>query len=158
MIKDLVIFCTTLFFAAAAVAQEVPEPPRIPPGEDQIEYLAAGERTPYDGMLLSMDTAIRWTNRMRWWPETFRLRLAEEEEIRTLEARITDERVRIITESYEREIEGLRGDLRTQAQQYTEELAQLRNPPFWQRNWFGFVMGVVLVGAAVLIGALLAIQ
>ena len=141
-----------------AYAQEVPTPPDIPPGNDRIEHVEAGAAAPYEGMLLDMDTAIRWTNRLRWWPETYRLRLREAGELRVAEQGSYETRIRIVTESFTREIEGLRSDLREQAQRYEEQLERLRNPPFWETGWFGFTMGVVLMGLAVGAGVIIAVQ
>lgn len=145
-------------WATPVAAQDVPEPPQIPPGEDRIEHVQRGVRAPYEGMLLDMDTAIRWTNQLRWWPETFQLRLLEQQELLEAERNSFRLRLNILDESRTREIEGLRVDLREQAETYERRIARLEDPPFWQTGWFGFVCGVVVVGIGVAVGAIIAVQ
>lgn len=129
-------------------AQDI-NPPDIPPGEDRIEALSSGERAPFTGMLLETDTAIRWTNRLRWWRETFQLRLREQGEILDAVRSSHATEVSVLRGSYEREIEGLRQDLRSTMALYERQLARYRNPPFYETWGFAFGMGVVIVGVIV---------
>lgn len=145
-----------VLFAAPAGAQELVLPPDLPPGEDRIEALSAGGRAPFDGMLLDTDTAIRWTNRLLWWRETFQLRLREHGAI--LEAlrgsHVTE--MTLTRESYEREITALRESLRSSTLRYEQELAERRNPPFWETWGFAFGMGALAMGVVVgVIGGLI---
>ncbi len=106
-------------------------------------------------MLLDTDTAIRWTNRLRWWPETFRLHLAEDLEVLEALRRSHDTEMGIVRDSLTREVEGLRTDLRDAVLRYETELARHRNPPFYETWGFAFGMGVVLTGVVVaLVGGL----
>lgn len=139
-------------------AQDTPTPPQIPPGQDRIEHIEEGARAPYEGMLLDIDTAIRWTNQLRWWPRTFQLHLDQQEEVLQAERSSFQLRLDILDESRVREIEGLRQDLRDQAETYATRIARLEDPPFWETGWFGFICGAVLVGAAVAVGAVIAVQ
>jgi len=121
--------------------REVPTVPAIPPGSDEIAPLARGDRAPFDGMLLSIDTAIRWTNALRWWPETFRLRVTEMGELMTVLEANHQIQMRIVEESYQREILGLRGNLR----QTADRLARALSRPFYDTMAFGMVVGAVVV-------------
>jgi hypothetical protein len=129
--------------------QEVPEAPVIPPGSDEIQPLARGDRAPFSGMLLSTDTAIRWTNALRWWPEVFRLRVSEFGDVVEAVEASQQHRLRIVESSYQREIQGLRTDLR----QTTERLARAHSRPWYDTVAFGLVVGVVV---AVLLGGVAA--
>lgn len=145
-----------LIFAVPANAQEALSPPDLPPGEDRIEAVAAGVRAPFDGMLLDTDTAIRWTNRLLWWRETFQLRLHEHAAVLEALRRSHDTELTVVRESYEREIVGLREDLRASTLRYEAELAERRNPPFWETWGFAFGMGALAMGVIVgVIGGLI---
>lgn len=133
--------------------QDVPEVPAIPEGPDRIESLPEGQRAPYTGMLLDTDTAIRWTNALRWWPEAFRLRVQllgaiHEETVASYERRLT-----LVEESYTREIEGLRQDVRDVSQR----LADAMTREWYETVGFGVVVGVVISAVIVALGGGLAI-
>lgn len=134
--------------AAPAQAQDV-GPPSIPPGEDQIEALSLGARAPFEGMLLSTDTSIRWVNRLRWWREAFRLRVEQNEELLTAVRNSHSREIDVVRGSYEREIDGLRADIRRTVALYERQLERYRDPPFYKEWGFAFGVGVVLVGAIV---------
>lgn len=141
------LLCAFLWLSCeVAHAQEEPE---LPPGDDQIEHVLSGARAPYEGMLLSTDTAIRWTNRLTWLRETLRLR--EEESARVLEtvrASALTER-QIIEGSYQRQIEALREDMRAAVARYERELLRHRDPPFYETWGFAFGVGVLVTGVLV---------
>jgi hypothetical protein len=138
-----------LWLAPASVAAQDINPPDIPPGEDRIEALTSGERAPFTGMLLETDTAIRWTNRLRWWRETFQLRLREQDEILNALRRSHGTEIDIIRQSYEREILGLRDTARELVVNYEQQLQRYRNPPFYETWGFAFGMGAVAVSVVV---------
>jgi hypothetical protein len=148
-----------LLFSATTQAQDfsIPEVPAIPEGRDVIEALTLRQPAPHAGMLLDTDTAIRWTNALRWWPETFRLRMAHLEVVFREVLDSAERRRTVEVESLGREISGLRNDLRTQAQRYERELAVLRNPPFRHTRAFGFVSGFTLAVLLLVGGGLLAL-
>lgn len=123
--------------------------PAIPPGEDRMVALDQGDRAPFTGILLDTDTAIRWTNALRWWPDAFRLRMDSVSSAVSLIEQYGDQRLRITEESRQREIDGLRQDLRTQAQQ----AAQAAERPWYTTFTFGLVVGVVVAGVLVGLGA-----
>jgi len=129
----------------------------VPPGDNVIVVLPEGGRAPFAGQLFDPATALRWGNRI----VRYRMRIAlltEELSIcRTESEASAAEQLRIAEESYMREIEGLRTDLRDQATRYEEELARHRNPPFYETWGFAFGMGVLATGVVVgIIGGLLA--
>lgn len=138
-----------LWLVPVSVAAQDINPPDIPPGEDRIEALTSGERAPFTGMLLETDTAIRWTNRLRWWRETFQLRLREQDEILNALRRSHGTEIDIIRQSYEREILGLRDTARELVVNYEQQLQRYRNPPFYETWGFAFGMGVVVVSVVV---------
>lgn len=138
----------------------------VPAGADRIVVVREDAVVPFTGQLFDQATALRWANRTVRYRT--RIRLLEEEltAVRTeLEAstarqiHILDEsygtQLRLQQESFEREITGLRADLREQATRYEGELARYRNPPFWESWGFAFGMGVVVTGVVVgLVGGL----
>lgn len=145
---------------AIAHGQEVPTPPDVPPGRDRIEIIHIGDRSPVQGMVFDTDTSIRWTNKLRWWPETYRLHLQADLESQAAVQRSHNAELSILTNSYTREIQGLRNDIRSQAAQYETALAQLRtSPPFYKTWWFAFGMGVLVssVLTGVVIGLILSL-
>jgi hypothetical protein len=154
--RSLVAFSLVLLIPLCAAAQEVPSPPAIPPGEDVITTLFIGGRAPHNGMLLDTDTAIRWTNRLTWWPEAFRLHLAEDVEVAAARDASHQNELRIVQQSLEREIDGLRTNLREAVRRYEGELARFRDPPFYETWAFAFGLGVLVTGIVVgVIGGLL---
>ena len=145
----IALLAAALWLLPGAVAAQDVNPPDIPPGEDHIEALTSGERAPFTGMLLETDTAIRWTNRLRWWRETFQLRLREQGEILDALRRSHTVEIEVIRQSYEREITGLREDFRQMVDLYERQLERYRNPPFYETWGFAFGMGVVVVSVVV---------
>jgi len=147
-----VLFALLVWLAPVlAFAQEVeaPVPPAVPPGVDRIEAVVEGGRVPFRGMLLDTDTAIRWTNALRWWPQEYVLVLrAHRRELALLEGS-HERQLRIAEESYRREIDGLRADLQRQATQFME--ARQANERAWH-DTFGFGLTVGIVVAAVFAG------
>ena len=124
--------------------------PDVPPGEDRIEHLALRAPAPFEGMLLDMDTSIRWTHRMEWYRAELELQVRTRVSLLTAERRSHETELTLTRESYEREIDGLRTDIRAQATRYEEELTRLRAPePFWESWGFAFGMGVLVTGIIV---------
>lgn len=149
----LLLLAIALWLAPAAVGAQVTTPPDIPPGEDRIEAMDPGERAPFAGMLLDTDTSIRWTNRLLWWRETFQLRLDERSAVLDALRRSHDTELRVLRESLEREIDGLRSNARELMINYEQQLQRYRSPPFYEQWGFAFGMGALVVAVA---GALVA--
>lgn len=157
--KTLLGAVLLVLLASSAHAQDaaVPTPPSIPPGDDVIVVTHVGDRATTAGMLLDTDTAIRWTNRLTWWRETFRLHLEHDAEAAAEVQHSHELQLQLVQESYEREITGLRTDLHDAVTRYEAELAARRNPPFYETWGFAFGLGgacVAIVG--VLLGVLVA--
>lgn len=144
-----------LFLPLHAAAQGIPGAPvpegdlDVPAGENVIVVLPEGGRAPFAGQLFDSATALRWGNRivryrMRIQLLTEELQICREE---SEESAVTQ--LRIAEESYSREIDGLRTDLREQAARYEAELARFRDPPFYETWGFGFGMGVLATGIVV---------
>lgn len=116
-------------------------PPDVPPGEDVTEGLEVGERAPFRGVLLDVDTSIRHIHRIEWLE--FRLRLEHDTSsaARVALTESYDRELTLVRASYDREIEGLRTDLREQAATFARALEP---EPFWETGTFGFAMGVLV--------------
>lgn len=167
--RSVLLVLALLLSSAPAQAQDAPEGDvDVPPGADRIVVAREGVAAPFTGQLFDQATALRWGNRIVRY--RMRIRLLEEELEATraeYEASIAT-RIRIVDESYarqlelqaesfEREITGLREDLREQATRYEGELARYRDPPFWESWGFAFGMGVLVTGVVVgVIGGLVA--
>jgi hypothetical protein len=133
--------------SAPEAAEAVPEPPDLPPGEDRIEHLTLRAPAPFEGMLLDMDTSLRWTFALEWYRHELGLTIrTHRRELAALDASHERE-LTIVRESYEREIEGLRGDLRDQATTFAQ--AQAHEHPWYDTFVFGSIVGVVLSGVLV---------
>jgi len=104
-------------------------------------------------MLLDTDTAIRWTNRLRWWREAFRLQVREDLEILDATRRSHELEIVVIRDSYTREIDGLRETARQLVLNYEQQLQRYRNPPFYEQWGFAFGLGATVVAV---VGALVA--
>jgi hypothetical protein len=132
----------------------------VPAGEDRIVVAREGVAAPFTGQLFDQATALRWGNRI----VRYRMRIhLLEEELSTTRAEyeasmaarlhLVDEsyarQLQLQQESFEREISGLRDDLREQATRYENELARYRNQPFWESWGFAFGMGVLVTGIVV---------
>lgn len=138
-----------VFLAFSAPVSAQLEPPDIPPGEDHIEALSAGSLAPFDGQLLETDTAIRWANRLRWYRHELQLQTELHAEALVAVQDSREAAIRIVEASYSREIEGLRQDLRDQAETFVKA-----KRPFVRTGAFGFIVGVVSAGVLVVVGAL----
>ncbi len=125
------------------VAPELP--PDIPPGEDVIEPLHRGEAAPFEGLLMDLDTSMRWANRLRWYRENTKLQLKLRDDTVAAVRASHQRELTLVTESYTREIEGCRGDLRQQAATF----AAASDTPFYKTFSFGLVLGVILSGGLV---------
>lgn len=153
----LALLFLVLLYTAPTRAQDIPEPPSLPPGDDVITALSEGARAPHGGMLLDTDTAIRWTNRLSWWQETYRLHVAEDVEVLAAIRASHATELELVQASYLREITGLREDLRAAVVRYESELARYRSPPFYETWGFAFGVGVLVSGIVVaLVGGLAA--
>lgn len=126
----------------AAIGSEQP-PAFLINGNDNITHLQAGAKAPYEGILLDLDTASKWTLRADWAQKQLQL---DSDLLRSVMQQEIDARERLLLaskESYEREIVGLRTDLREQAK--TFEKSQ-RPTPFYKTGAFGFAMGALIAG------------
>lgn len=142
----LVVMLCLLPATAHAQDEETRSPPPFPPGEDVITALEANERAPHAGMLLDTNTAIRWTNRLAWFQNELRLVTRSDSDILAAVRRSHQTELDIASSSYTREIDGLRQDLREQAQAF----ARSQDQPFFDTFTFGLIVGVVV--SAVLVG------
>lgn len=132
---------------APEAAVEVPEPPDVPPGEDVIEHLTLRQPAPFEGMLLDLDTSTRWTLALEWYRHELGLTLrTHRRELAVLEGSHERE-LTLVRESYAREIDGLRGDLRAQAETFAQ--AQANSDPWYDTFVFGFIIGIVCSGVLV---------
>ena len=125
----------------------------IPPGDDVIVVIRAGDKAPINGQLFDQATALRWSN----WLLQYKLRLDTDvayqkrvdqveidywKRINTLE----QEKYKLVTVDYQQKI----ADLQKVVVTLNDEV---RDPPFYKAPWFGFVIGVVVTGVAVGAGA-----
>lgn len=123
--------------------------PDVPPGDDVIEHLALHAPAPVEGMLMDMDTSIRWTHRIEWYRAELQLQHRMRVTLLDAERRSHAVELQLTTDSMQREIDGLRQDIRTQAATAAQQLAQARDRPFYDSFGFGFIMGVVVTGLLV---------
>ena len=122
----------------------LPETPTVPDfllGDDVTTALESGIRAPFRGVLMSAETAARWTNRDTWYRQTLAAQLQLHQSLIDELVRFHARELEIATRSYEREIAGLRVDLRDQA----ERFAQQQNPRFLRTFGGGITLGSAFV-------------
>jgi len=145
----LAVWTTPGLARAQEDAEEPLVAPDVPPGDDVIEHLALRAPAPVEGMLLDMDTSIRWTHRIEWYRQELQLQYRLRASLLDAERRSHATELSLTTTSMQREIDGLRQDLRDQAATAAQQLAQAREHPWYDTFVFGFVMGVLAVGLVV---------
>lgn len=131
-------------------AEEPVVAPDVPPGDDVIEHLALRAPAPFEGMLLDMDTSIRWTHRIEWYRAELLVQHRTRISLLAAERHSHEVELTLTRESYEREITGLRTDLREQAAAAAQALAQAREHPWYDTFSFGLTIGVL--ASALLVG------
>lgn len=151
--RTLVASLLILTYSSSVVAQPTEsrvEP--IPPGEDRIVTLAAGDKAPFTGQMFDPATALRWAN----WLAQYKLRVEKTEAY-------SQERLALEREYFTKKFELYDQAHTTQRDWYRDRLAEVtkerdalrqenQNPPFYKTVWFGFVAGVVTLGLAVGLG------
>jgi hypothetical protein len=152
-VRALSVLLVVLLIAAPVQAQEGAPVPEgdvdVPTGPDVIVVAREGVAAPFTGQLFDQATALRWGNRLVRY--RMRIHLLEEELNMTRAAYDASiaQRLDLQAQSYGREIDGLRTDLRDQATRYESELARYRNQPFWESWGFAFGMGALVVAIVV---------
>jgi len=152
-VRVLAAFLVVLLVAAPVQAQDgAPVPDGdvdVPSGPDVIVVAREGVPAPITGQLFDQATALRWGNRIVRY--RMRIHLLEDELVTTRSAYESSiaQRLDLQAQSYGREIDGLRTDLRDQAARYEGELARYRNQPFWESWGFAFGMGALVVAVVV---------
>lgn len=141
-LASLLLSAMLVLATSRVYGQDVP--PDIPPGNDVIQPLSRGQAAPFQGMLLDTDTSIRWANRIRWYQGHTELLRLLQTELQVATSQHQARELQILERSYDREIDGLRDDLRKQA----EVFARQSDPPFYRTFSFGLVVG--LTGSAIL--------
>ena len=144
------LLCTLIllfFHCASASADESTAVIDIPPGEDRIVVLEQGAKAPFTGQLFDNDTAFRWGG----WLLQYKYRLNADLELQKrlcdVDKTLLNRELAITGAAHEEFLKAYRLELQKQ----DEEIARLRDPPFFRTAWFGFTMGasVVVVGLAV---------
>lgn len=129
----------------------------VPPGDDVIRVVEQGRAAPFTGQLFDASTALRWGHRIERYRARIRLLESELELTRRIQDESMQRQLRIVEESYTREISGLRADLRSQAEACRTQLQQAQHQDFWESWGFAFGMGALAMGVVVgVVGGLFA--
>lgn len=127
----------------------------IPPGEDRILVLGKDVPAPWAGQLYSNETALRWAN----WLQQYRLRLTQSEQYGRARLQAAEtlcaRKAEITATGHADAIKLYQERINTQQAQIASLRAEIADPPFYKKVWFGFVAGVVVTGLAVGIGGAL---
>ena len=151
-IRTLVVL---LLVSSGALAQEAPSVPvsevkDIPPGEDMIVPVAAGEKAPFQGQLFSPETALRWAN----WLEQYQQQKVEDNKLQqkvcTAELDYQGRRRQLELEAAGKVEKDLRARVLIEEKKNVELQEELRNPPFLKSRTFSAIIGVA--GGALLTG------
>jgi hypothetical protein len=152
-VRAFVAVLVALLYTSSAVADDLPDwvlrighekPPAFLLGEDEIEYVVQGAPAPFEGMVLDLTTATRWTLRADWQQKQLELNADTLRAVMRRELEAKDEHLALVEASYKREIKGLREDLREQAKLF----AKAQKPPFYRTAAFGFAMGILVSTAS----------
>lgn len=148
------ILIFVLVFSTFAKAQDVQT---IPPGNDNIVYLAKGLPAPFEGQLFDNSTALRWG----FWLQQYKLRLKSDVELEKQSCKINlefkDKELKIEADkstAIEKDLQDRL--LRSEKARIVAE-DEVRDPPFWRTFQFGVLIGVsgtVLVTVAAVVGLL----
>lgn len=118
----------------------------IPPGDDKIVAVHAGDKVPFTGQLFEPATALRWAN----WLQQYKLRLDTDVEaqkkICAADAQLANKLAAIDQEKNTT----IQTDLKNTNGQLTTRVADLQkvidDPPFYKTFLFGAIVGVVATG------------
>lgn len=119
----------------------------IPPGDDRIEPVRAGQAAPFEGMLFDTKTALRWGNyleqgRVRWQSDVEAERRVGQAETAFWRGRLESERA-----YYQAVVQ--------QQSVQIQQLSQVKEPPFYRQAWFGAVVATVVIAGGVAAGVAL---
>lgn len=125
------------------IGVEMPPDELLDPPEARFLYRKPGEPALYEGILLDMETAARWTALRVWYQKQLKDNADRLRKLMVAQHKTSTEILTLTEESRKREIEGLRADLRKQA----KDFERAKRVPFYKTWTFGFVCGIVLSGA-----------
>jgi len=147
--RTLLVLLTLLLPNAAFAADPLPpaatEVMDIPPGPDSIIVLQQGEKAPYSGQLYSNDTAFRWASWLLQYKRQLTSRAELDRKLCTADLSLAATKLRLEIEKHD----ALMEDAYAKLDSMDEENDKLRHPPFYKSTWFGFTLGVLVTGAAV---------
>lgn len=127
-----------------AIGTETPPAALLGSDKSRITYQERGIPAPYEGVLLDITTSTQWTLRLNWYQLQLQRDTALLRDIMAAQ-HATQLQLRLDHKlSYEREIKGLREDLKQQA----KEFARAQKVPFYKTWGFGAVCGTIF-GVAV---------
>lgn len=154
-------FALVVLYSVPAFAEDPPmverrEVQSIPPGDDKITPVTAGEKAPYTGQLFSPDTALRWAN----WLEQYRTVGDEDFRLQqracVADHQYQEEQRKVEAEAAAKVERDLRARLLESEDRNTKLQEELKNPPWYKTRTFSVVVGaagasVLLVSGAVVV-------
>lgn len=125
------------------VGIEMPPEELLDPPEARFRHMKPGQPALFEGILIDLETAARWTAVRVWYQERLRENANRLRDVMRAQHKVSTEILALTDESRKREIAGLRADLRKQA----KDFERAKKVPFYKSWSFGLVCGVVLSGA-----------
>jgi hypothetical protein len=115
----------------------------VPPGDDQIVVVHAGDKAPFTGQLFDQPTALRWAN----WMQQYRtlLKVTVDHDTQVCDAKLLYDSTVMTAEKVK--TDGVEKDLRDRLTKTDAARAQAQydadHPTWYKSVWFGVGVGVV---------------
>lgn len=153
-----ILVAFVLFFAERTGRCEEPTVKDVPPGEDRITVVTAGEPAPYTGQLFDGPTALRWANWLQQYKQQISTSLNLQRRICDAERRFDEQKLQAAEEKHNTVVADYKDQVLKRDVKIMSLEHELSNPPFFKSVWFGAIIGVVVTGAAFGVGVYVASQ
>ena len=131
------------------LAQEIQT---IPPGDDKIVPLRLNQPAPFDGQLFDTNTAIRWGFWLQQYKQRLKLDVDTVEKACAVKLDFKKTELDVRTAAAAQVQADLRVRLLESEKQRLAAEEEARNPSWHKTREFGYLMGVLLTGGAVVLG------
>jgi hypothetical protein len=122
----------------------------VPPGNDVIDVVKAGQAAPHDGQLFDQPTALRWANYLQQCQARLKLDPLYQYKLDQADLTAAQRVIALQQAEYTRVTTDLQNKL-------TDAQKAEANPPFYRTFWFGAVVGVV-ASVAIIAGSVAVIN
>lgn len=118
--------------------------------------LREGDKAPYTGQLFENNTALRWANWLLQYKFRLKADLAHQKALWDADKGYYVQLLDIEKNKYTQVTVDYQKQVATQQTEILKLQEEVRNPPFFKSVWFGVILGVLVTGAAVGVGLVIA--